>query len=322
MAEKLEKYPQGQQNLNLQLEKYVKKDFFPISVTHLTWKNNKHFSEIPTHAHNFSEIVLVSSGSLRHHIGEESEILRAGDFCLIHPGTEHSYSALSPKSEFYNIVYDSSVPVPMIMLTQSPFLHSLYPPPAQKVIQLPGALGKVAGKDLAEITALLQKIMSESRRKRPGYQTFVISMFTGAVILLSYYCREENLPPRSWALGNAIGLLEKHWSDSTFSLKQVAEDSGMNMRTMQRQFKSVFGISPVEYLQILRLNRAISMLQKTSMDKTDIAHKCGFCDYTYMWRLFRRYLLCSPIDIRKGVVAESHLKSFAARLKQHNTPRR
>lgn len=297
--------------LNLSLKTYIEDSYFPISVTTMTLENNLNCSQILLHSHDFSEIILIAEGGITHHCGSEIHSLKKGDFLLIHPGMKHAYSQMQKGTLIYNILYNSSVPIPMILLTKSPFLHLLYPG-SGKGAAFAGILGNIRKRDLDKITFFLRTIRSELKTRRPGYQTIIISLFTAAVILLAYYCKAQNSPSQKWTLNTVIRMMNDHLGDSAFSIESLAKHSGMSMSALQRKFKQILGMRPSEYLQRLRVNRAISLLRETELTNDSIAFQCGFYNYSHMWKVFRKHLRCSPSAVRNGTAPEFHGTASAA----------
>jgi AraC-like DNA-binding protein len=72
------------------------------------------------------------------------------------------------------------------------------------------------------------------------------------------------------------------------SLNDIALVSHASSRSVQRAFLEYFEVSPADYIQLLRLNRARALLRKndTSTSVSTIAMECGF---SHMGRFSERY---------------------------------
>ena len=135
--------------------------------------------------------------------------LSAGDFLVIHPGAEHSFCDLTQETICCNVLYNSNIAVPIVLMTKSPFIHHLYPGKLSTTTLEPNILGTVSKKDLPKIITMHRYIIDEQKKKRPGHQTIVTSLFTAIVGLLSCYCREENSTPRAWTLTSVQSNLKR-----------------------------------------------------------------------------------------------------------------
>ena len=293
---------------HLKLSSYVQENYFPLAATVMNWNNNRHNTVNPFHTHNFSEVVIIAKGSITHHINNETWSLFAGDFFVVHPGYGHAYSDMTPETVVYNIIYNSQIALPMLLLTKSPFLRLLYPDRNEAAKLSPHILGTVPKTDLARITTLHRYLLMEQKKQRPRFQTSMVSLFTAVIVQLSYFCKEENTSPKEWSLSKTIAEMNNRLNDSDFSISSLALESGMSPRTMERYFKSVFGISPAGYFQQLRISRAVSLLQTTQLSGESIASQCGFYSYSHMWTMFRKHLKCIPSDIRSGRVRDFNLQ--------------
>lgn len=53
-------------------------------------------------------------------------------------------------------------------------------------------------------------------------------------------------------------------------------------------FKDTYGVTPISYLEQLRLNKAKLLLLNTDATMENIAAECGFSDYSHMYKTFLR----------------------------------
>jgi transcriptional regulator GlxA family with amidase domain len=63
--------------------------------------------------------------------------------------------------------------------------------------------------------------------------------------------------------------------------------TGMSRATLQRHFKSSFGVSPMVYLRNLRLSRASDLLINTNNSLEKIAELSGFENLPYFFKVFK-----------------------------------
>lgn len=63
-------------------------------------------------------------------------------------------------------------------------------------------------------------------------------------------------------------------------------------------FKDTTGMTPNDYLQRLRVERAKSALATTPQSVTDIALGCGFSSSQYFSTVFRKYTGSTPSEFR------------------------
>ena len=87
--------------------------------------------------------------------------------------------------------------------------------------------------------------------------------------------------------------------EQPYDLKALAALASSSERTLLRHFQTVLGMTPLEYLQDLRVQRARMMLEISINSMQTIAHACGYTNASTFGKLFRRALGISPGEYRK-----------------------
>ena len=101
------------------------------------------------------------------------------------------------------------------------------------------------------------------------------------------------------------GVLERRLEGRDFiaddyTVADMAAHAGISPSTVERLFRSTFGISPLKYLKKVRLHCACKMLRTTKKTLSSIARECGFTDPTGMSRNFRTELKINPRSYRNS----------------------
>jgi AraC-like DNA-binding protein len=58
-------------------------------------------------------------------------------------------------------------------------------------------------------------------------------------------------------------------------------------------------MSPLQYLQLIRVQHAMERLQKNRDSIAAIAAQCGFCDSNHLCKVFRKSTGLTPLAFRK-----------------------
>lgn len=82
------------------------------------------------------------------------------------------------------------------------------------------------------------------------------------------------------------------------TLQDIAASGFVSVRECCRCFQENVGQTPVSYLTGVRLRRACSLLEHTSLSITDICAACGFNSSSYFGRVFRTAFGCPPTKYR------------------------
>lgn len=96
-----------------------------------------------------------------------------------------------------------------------------------------------------------------------------------------------------------VDFLGEHYP-SKITVADMASHAGISASTVERLFRSTFGISPLKYLKKVRLHCACKMLRTTRKTLETIARECGFTDPTGMSRDFRLELKINPRSYRNS----------------------
>ncbi len=93
-----------------------------------------------------------------------------------------------------------------------------------------------------------------------------------------------------------------HCFEANFSQQLVADEFGISIAYLSRQFKKYFGINMSEYVSQLKINRAKELLIKTDYTIKQIADILGYADTSNFISRFSRIVNTTPGQYRKTVL--------------------
>lgn len=101
---------------------------------------------------------------------------------------------------------------------------------------------------------------------------------------------------------NQLATLAMHYitENEDKSLGEIAKKLGVSEEHLCRVFKSYTGFRPVEYANILKIQRAKYLLKSTSLVVSEIAGRVGYESHSYFSMLFKKYTGESPTEYRRG----------------------
>ncbi|MFN0262771.1 helix-turn-helix transcriptional regulator [Tepidamorphus sp. 3E244] len=88
---------------------------------------------------------------------------------------------------------------------------------------------------------------------------------------------------------------------STFTMEEIARESGLSRAQLFRGFQNTIGISPMLYFNALRIERAVRYLAEDDGNVSDIAEKLGFSMQAHFTRFFRGNIGMTPTQYRNAV---------------------
>jgi len=161
----------------------------------------------------------------------------------------------------------------------------------------------------ATFNALIQSILSSQEALGPDRLRFEEQL----TALLSYYLQQHhhitrivnNLPPVRKAtrielykrLSRAMDVLRSRFC-GTVSLDQLAAEACLSKYHFLRLFRQAYGLSPYQYIQELRIEKARDLLTDTVISVADIADILGFDNSQSFSRLFFQKMGLYPTQYR------------------------
>lgn len=89
-------------------------------------------------------------------------------------------------------------------------------------------------------------------------------------------------------------------------LSQVAADCGISLRQLRRRFLEELGVGPKEYLDRVRYEHGLRLLEHTDEPLKRIAAACGFYDEFHFSKSFKKIKGLSPSVYRSGHPQDGH----------------
>ena len=90
--------------------------------------------------------------------------------------------------------------------------------------------------------------------------------------------------------------VEDHIEDPNLSIEELSKAMFVSRGTLYVKVLSFTGETPVEYVRSLKLNKALSLLQKNDLKISQIAYSVGFSNPNYFARAFKAKFSVSPTE--------------------------
>ncbi|QAY65232.1 helix-turn-helix transcriptional regulator [Paenibacillus protaetiae] len=95
-------------------------------------------------------------------------------------------------------------------------------------------------------------------------------------------------------------FLSIHYNDG-ITVDQVSQNVGVDRTHFSKQFRKAYGISPVQYIQYLKIKEATLLLFQTNYKISEIAQSVGYPDVFSFSRAFKKLQGMSPNRYRQGL---------------------
>ena len=97
----------------------------------------------------------------------------------------------------------------------------------------------------------------------------------------------------SLQLERAITYVEKNYAEN-FKIADLANECNMSETHFRRIFEEKMNMTPVEFVNFVRVKKACELIDKTDISMEDVAEKVGFITPSTFNRNFRRIIGTSP----------------------------
>ena len=252
------------------------------------------------HIHEYYQAFYVISGSMIHHIGEETAALSAGDVFILPPNLPHYIEAEPGKVDFYALSFmpDFFRGIQQSHKLVADFLQYLTTT-APETIPLKLSL---SNEDIIFAETLFKRIREEFKGEKTGKDAVIKSCVT---VLLSLFARiyfEEQaqslkLAANRQAVLYCIEYIKNHF-DEPISLDEIAHRSAMSRSCFCKLFTSITGTSFKLYLNGCRISKAAELL-KAGEKVSSVSMLCGYEDFSTFYRNFVKVTGVSPAQYQK-----------------------
>ena len=283
---------------------YEYKDFLENGMKFTAYRNT-FVGESTVHKHNFLELIYVISGSAVHYIDDTEYKVTKGDLLLIDTDQTHFH-----KSET-GVLFADMVLLPEFISENlysthtaiDIFAHYLYNSEQFSTNGLPRTpLIRFKGNDLIAADAIVNAMCDEILNRGSNYAEIVSSYLN-----ILFYMIIRNIETTNSdrvmndirdIIPGIIDYIEKHAS-SQISMNEMAKKYFYSPAYFSRAFKKNFGVSFSAYVQSVRVQKVIELLDCTTLSVEEISEKIGYHDKRELNRAFKNVTGTTPGEYRK-----------------------
>ena len=122
--------------------------------------------------------------------------------------------------------------------------------------------------------------------------------------ILRYYAGQRNELDRMVyhnviRLRPVIEYISDNYSEKIY-IETLADMIGVSPDYFTKMFKDSIGTTPIDYINGVRVNHALRLLTMTDTPVNEIADMVGFSNPNYFHKIFKAYMVTSPLAYRKS----------------------
>lgn len=234
--------------------------------------------QIGMHAHEFHEVNIVVQGKGYHYIGNMCIPLHVGDVFVIPPNTEHGYVCEQDLNVFHILIQSEffrrygkdlqETPGYATMFEIEPFLRGVHGTPF--FLQL----------DFGTLQETEHRLHRIAQNTTPSVQhTSVLALL--CELCLRMHENQQQSKENEHEIFRAMTYLREHADEKT-EIQTLLQLTHMSQATFHRHFRKISHMSPIEYKLQCRMDLVRRLLAEGQLNKTEIAHRCGFYDVAHM----------------------------------------
>ena len=288
-----------------------------------------HLTNIEMHMHRHYEFSLIIRGSCTHRYRGVEVPLIAGDVFIIQPHEEHGYQ-VNPHTIIANCYFfpeklgrfteyvrsglyqESAIPVGLSdvkLQWDSLLVTASLRDPDDEPLLVTDHLSKqgilhLAPAEALDVETLLKRIENEHIDLQ--YDSEYMKSALLQMILVIFKRAKTNAPQRiptppehkKQLILNSLIYIEGNYP-LQLTVKDIADASSLSESYFRTVFKEVTGLSPLEYLNRIRIIKSIEFIQGEGLSIADAAARVGILDTNYFSRLFKKIIGHSPRYFRK-----------------------
>ncbi len=155
---------------------------------------------------------------------------------------------------------------------------------------------KITPKNPDRFEALFSEVNKIWHDKKRGYEYHALSGFYKIMGLLL----EETADQEFYNLyEEAADYIKRNYSNPYLQISDVAENFSVCESLFRQNFKKHIGISPKKYLDKIRIEQAVLLVESGYFTFSEIAEKCGFSDSKYLSVAFKNKMGVSLMEYKK-----------------------
>ncbi len=268
----------------------VKNEAGVAACTMFTSTARRRRGEYRNHAHTELEVSLILAGDGIYKTSRGDIDIHAGDILLFSTNEFHCITDIStPEMKILNLhIQPSFIWNIGNSYIGNGYLKIFFSPNDSFSNRLPRE-----NPHNESIRGHMETICREFTDARPDYEAAVKAEIISMMILLrrEYGMTDEGTQeflsaPDYTGIIRAMNYMDKNFT-TDISLDEIADEANLSRSYFCTVFRRLNGLTPWDYINIRRINRALELLRTTDANILDIALECGYHNTANFNRIFR-----------------------------------
>lgn len=249
------------------------------------------------------DIIIVRSGTLYMTEDDIPYEIQENQMLVLEPGKRHyGHCACQEDTDIYYLHFQHpSAQHPVS--TDEIRWHAILPATSYLDLELPKQfiyIPKFTTINTTQVWLLLEEMISMHKRSVLEQILPLQSLFGQLLSMLQNQAKHSYNHSSRHLSDNIITYLTNH-VDKPFRLEDMSRQLNYSIDYMSKCLRKHTGLTPLQYLNSLRIQKARDLLEHSSLSLREISTCVGIPDMNYFFRLFRKHTGMPPAQYRASL---------------------
>ncbi|MBP0990199.1 MAG: helix-turn-helix transcriptional regulator [Oscillospiraceae bacterium] len=253
----------------------------------------------PLHWHKELEFIRIKTGTMKIFLDNILYTVNAGEQIIIQSGTLH-------RGVLENCFYECIVFDPAMLCKHKNDIAETYIMPIinRRVAVFPLTAGKPETYD--SINLLFDECGRSLTNNELDIYAALYKVFSSLYKenMISQTHSAGRTEKQNQTVGKIIDWIQNNYTEN-LTLSDIAGVGNLSTKYLCRLFKDYTLMTPVEYINNLRIENACHLMIYSDLSVTDAALESGFNDLSYFIKIFKRYKGITPSEYKKTYKSKS-----------------
>lgn len=270
---------------------------FPVACYHDDLKE----MAVPWHWHEELEVLVVEKGNVRVGVNGTEYVLGQGEGFFVNAGVLH---AVWMENTVGDCRLHSAVFHPRLVggsvdsILWQKYVEPLITDAGRPYVPFSGNQAWEA-----EAIRAIERGWEACAAEADGFEFEVREQFSKVIFLLQKYAASKEKPSgkrlrEEERMKTMLQFIRSSYREE-LTLGQIAKSANVSENECLRCFRSIIGVSPMQYVKQTRIQKAMELLVLTDLKVSDIGSLCGFQEMSYFAKTFRAQTGCTPSQYRQ-----------------------
>lgn len=239
-----------------------------LSVINLSWKSRDDYSDI----RKFHALSFRITGNAKFTYNNSSIKVSNGDIIFV------------PERTMYNLKCDKERLIVVHFTTDKPIKHDIK---------------KITPSSPDYFEKLFTQLFEAWSKKQAGYIHQCQSILHKILYKIEQDAQYKPRVSNQIKISRATEYIHEHYTDSIINIQELAKMCSMSDTYFRKLFTSVYSITPLKYINNLKVAHAKELLNSKYYTVEEVATKCGFNNIYYFSTFIKNETGFSPSELMK-----------------------